>query len=104
MKHIRHITGLSLISTMHQCNLADVEDSGVYEANDLNPKCSQQHEAYGHLQAALRSMGFNNAVEVYIETGDVDLAKAEVSKQYPNTFPNPFDHVEHIEVSGGVAV
>lgn len=84
IKHVRQTIGHNLIEALHQCNLADVEDgiTNVYAANDLNPKVSRQHEAYGNISDALTSLGFNRAREVYASEGDIDLAHAEIEAQY----------------------
>jgi hypothetical protein len=86
MNHVRQAIGHQLIDALHQCNLADVQPDTNYPeeslANDLNTKCSMQHEAYGHIANALTSMGFNRAREVYASEGDVDDAHAEIDRQY----------------------
>lgn len=89
MKHVRQQIGHQLIDILHECNLADIdageaaEQAGnYYVANDLNWKCSQQHEAYGHIANALTSMGFNRAREVYASTGSIADAHDEIDAQY----------------------
>lgn len=83
MRHIRQTIGHQLVDMLHECNLADVTDeAGTIPPNDLNSKCSLQHEAYGHIGDALTSIGFNRAREVYSSEGDVELAKAEIDAQY----------------------
>jgi len=91
MRQVRQAIGHQLIDAMHQCNLADLE-SPLDMVNDLNWKCSRQHEAYGHIGNALTSMGFNRAREVYASEGDVNAAHDEIDEQYPS-----------IELVGGVA-
>jgi hypothetical protein len=82
MKHIRQIIGHQLIDALHQCNTADLPEEHQ-ESNDLNTKCSRQHEAYGHIADALTSIGFNRAREIYASEGTLDQAHAEIDEQYP---------------------
>jgi len=83
MRHIRQTIGHQLVDMLHECNLADFTDEdGTITPNDINTKCSHDHEAYGHIGDALTSMGFNRAREVYASEGSVDAAKAEIDAQY----------------------
>lgn len=80
MNHVRQAIGHQLLDALHQCNLADITEDG-YEScppNDINPKCSRDHEAYGHIGNALTSLGFNRAREVYASDGDIDAAHTEI--------------------------
>jgi len=84
MKHVRQAIGHQLIDALHQCNLADAPDDGreFNNHNDINPKCSRQHEAFGHIENALISLGFNQAREAYCSFGDITPAHTEIDAQY----------------------
>ena len=103
MKQVRQIIGHQLVQALHECNMADVQDddaTSYYEANDINPKCSRQHEAYGHIANALTSLGFNRAREIYASEGSVDSAHDAIAEQYPL---REQIIVEHVELAGGAA-
>lgn len=108
MKQVRIEIGHQLIDALHECNCADVTDttgySGNYVANDINAKCSNQHEAYGHIGNALTSLGFNRAREVYASGGDIDAAHDAVSKKQRTRAARLADErFEHIDMVGGAA-
>lgn len=80
MNHVRNEIGHQLLDALHQCNLADITSDQDYSdrENDINPKCSRQHEAYGHISEALTSLGFNKAREVYVREGDIGPAHSAI--------------------------
>jgi len=82
MKQVRIRIGHELIQALHECNCADVQPGyGSVQPNDINPKCSRQHEAYGHISKALTSLGFNKAREVYVNKGDIDAAHEAIDNK-----------------------
>jgi len=83
MNHVRNEIGHQLIDALNQCNLADINEGDGERANDINPKCSRQHEAYGYISDALTSLGFNRAREIYVIDGDTDAAHAAIDRNQP---------------------
>ncbi|MCP4470473.1 MAG: hypothetical protein GY815_07270 [Gammaproteobacteria bacterium] len=76
-KYVRIIMGHMLMQCLHWANCADINEGYANQRNDLNHRASR--DTYQHLAAALTSLGFNRAREVYSSEGDIESAHNEIN-------------------------
>jgi len=69
MRYVKQDIAASLFNALHEANLAACYDNHGYE-NDLMPTNVRQDDLYGHLAESIKSLGFEEAYEEYLETGD----------------------------------
>ena len=67
MRHVKNMILRNLQIALIECNKADLGEDNY---NDLDPICSRQESAYGHISDAIRVIGGDEMIEAWINHGD----------------------------------
>ena len=68
MNYVRHRIGCQLFAALHEANLADADGDNQ---NDLPSDCASSYDLFGHLKAAIISLGYTAEFDQYVEQGEI---------------------------------